>query len=84
MYSGKKIVVVMPAYNAARTVTQTVDEVLQQGIVDEIILVDDRSRDDIGVRCGVVVARRAGACARNEHAMWATAGNQKDMLSAGA
>jgi len=46
MYSGKKIVVVMPAYNAAKTVTQTVDEVLQQGIVDEIILVDDRSRDD--------------------------------------
>ncbi|HEU5397403.1 MAG TPA: glycosyltransferase family 2 protein [Verrucomicrobiae bacterium] len=46
MYSGKKIVVVMPAYNAARTVTQTVDEVLQQGIVDEIILVDDKSRDD--------------------------------------
>jgi len=36
----------MPAYNAAKTVTQTVDEVLQQGIVDEIILVDDRSRDD--------------------------------------
>jgi glycosyltransferase involved in cell wall biosynthesis len=46
MYFGKKIVVVMPAYNAAKTVTQTVDEVLQQGIVDEIILVDDRSRDD--------------------------------------
>lgn len=46
MYCGKKIVVVMPAYNAAKTVTQTVDEVFQQGIVDEIILVDDRSRDD--------------------------------------
>ena len=46
MYFGKKIVVVMPAYNAAKTVTQTVDEVRQQGIVDEIILVDDRSRDD--------------------------------------
>jgi len=46
MYNGKKIVVVMPAYNAARTVTQTVEEVHQQGIVDEIILVDDRSRDD--------------------------------------
>ncbi len=46
MYFGKKVVVVMPAYNAAKTVTQTVDEVLQQGIVDEIILVDDRSRDD--------------------------------------
>jgi glycosyltransferase involved in cell wall biosynthesis len=46
MYSGKKVVVVMPAYNAAKTVTQTVDEVHQQGIVDLIILVDDRSRDD--------------------------------------
>lgn len=46
MYSGKKIVVVMPAYNAARTVTKTVDEVMQQGMVDEIILVDDHSRDD--------------------------------------
>ena len=46
MYNGKKIVVVMPAYNAAKTVTQTVDEVVQQGIVDEIILVDDRSRDN--------------------------------------
>jgi len=46
MYFGKKIIVVMPAYNAAKTVTMTVDEVMQQGIVDEIILVDDRSRDD--------------------------------------
>jgi glycosyltransferase involved in cell wall biosynthesis len=46
MYLGKKIVVVMPAYNAARTVAKTVDEVLQQNIVDEIILVDDKSRDD--------------------------------------
>lgn len=46
MYFGKKIVVVMPAYNAAKTVTMTVEEVQQQGIVDQIILVDDRSRDD--------------------------------------
>jgi len=46
MYLGKKIVVVMPAYNAAQTVTKTVDEVLQQAIVDQIILVDDKSRDD--------------------------------------
>ena len=46
MYFGKKVVVVMPAYNAAQTVTQTVAEVHQQGIVDQIILVDDRSRDD--------------------------------------
>lgn len=46
MYFQKKIVVVMPAYNAALTVMKTVEEVRAQGIVDEIILVDDRSRDD--------------------------------------
>jgi glycosyltransferase involved in cell wall biosynthesis len=46
MYRQKKIIVVMPAYNAAHTVMQTVAEVQQQGIVDEIILVDDRSRDN--------------------------------------
>ncbi len=46
MYLGKKIVVVMPAYNAARTVRKTYEEVLAQGIVDQIILVDDRSRDE--------------------------------------
>ncbi len=46
MYRGKKIVVVMPAYNAAQTLRQTYDEVRDQGIVDEIILVDDHSRDD--------------------------------------
>ncbi|HTR41896.1 MAG TPA: glycosyltransferase family 2 protein [Pseudomonadales bacterium] len=46
MFLGKKIVVVMPAYNAAKTVTVTVDEVIQQGIVDKMILVDDKSRDD--------------------------------------
>ncbi len=46
MYFQKKVIVVMPAYNAAKTVMQTVAEVQQQGIVDEIILVDDRSRDN--------------------------------------
>jgi glycosyltransferase involved in cell wall biosynthesis len=46
MYRDKKVVVVMPAYNAARTVKQTYDEVRDQGLVDHIILVDDRSRDD--------------------------------------
>src|SRR5207249_3555819 len=46
MYQGKKVVVVMPAYNAAKTLRQTYDEVRAQGLVDLIILVDDRSRDD--------------------------------------
>jgi glycosyltransferase involved in cell wall biosynthesis len=46
MYRGKKVVVVMPAYNAAKTMRQTYDEVRAQQLVDLIILVDDRSRDD--------------------------------------
>ena len=46
MLRGQKIVVVMPAYNAARTLRQTYDEVIEQGIVDLIILVDDASRDE--------------------------------------
>ncbi len=46
MYRDKKVVVVMPAYNAAKTVRRTYEEVREQGVVDAIILVDDRSRDD--------------------------------------
>ena len=38
--------VVMPAYNAARTVRRTYEEVREQGLVDAIILVDDGSRDE--------------------------------------
>ena len=37
----KKIVVVMPAYNAARTLRKTYEEVMEQGIVDLVILVDE-------------------------------------------
>jgi glycosyltransferase involved in cell wall biosynthesis len=36
----------MPAYNAARTLKATYDEVMDQGVVDEIIVVDDGSRDE--------------------------------------
>jgi glycosyltransferase involved in cell wall biosynthesis len=46
MLNGQKIVVVMPAYNAARTLQLTYDEVMAQGIVDLIIVVDDASHDD--------------------------------------
>ena len=45
MLNGQKIVVVMPAYNAARTLQRTYDEVMAHGIVDLIILVDDASLD---------------------------------------
>ncbi len=45
MLHGKKIVVVMPAYNAELTLRRTYDEVMAQGVVDEVIVVDDSSRD---------------------------------------
>ncbi len=45
MLRGKKIVVVMPAYNAGQTVQKTCAEVWAQRIVDEVILVDDASQD---------------------------------------
>ncbi|MGI9115805.1 MAG: glycosyl transferase family 2 [Chthoniobacterales bacterium] len=46
MLEGQKIVIVMPAYNAAQTLRQTYEEVIAHEIVDEIILVDDASRDE--------------------------------------
>ena len=46
MLKNKKVIVVMPAYNAARTLRKTYDEVMAQGIVDLVVLVDDGSRDE--------------------------------------
>jgi len=46
MFKDKKIVVVMPAYNAAGTLRETYNEVMEQGIVDLVILVDDASDDE--------------------------------------
>ena len=46
MFRDQKIVVVMPAYNAARTLQRTYDEVMAQEIVDEVIVVDDGSHDE--------------------------------------
>jgi glycosyltransferase involved in cell wall biosynthesis len=45
MLNGKKIIVVLPAYNAARTLEQTVAEI-PRDIVDEVLLVDDASNDE--------------------------------------
>lgn len=44
MINGKKIVVVMPAYNAEKTLEQTYEEI-PFDIVDEVILTDDSSSD---------------------------------------
>lgn len=45
MISGKKVVIVLPAYNAELTLKQTYDEI-PFDIVDEVVLVDDASRDN--------------------------------------
>ena len=44
MIHNKKVVVVMPAYNAEKTLERTLAEV-DRSVVDEIVLVDDHSRD---------------------------------------
>jgi len=46
MYKDKKIVVVMPAYNAAETLVRTYNEVMAQGMVDLVIVGDDASNDE--------------------------------------
>ena len=45
MILNKKVIVVMPAYNAANTLEKTIKEI-DQSLVDKIILVDDFSKDD--------------------------------------
>ena len=45
MFRDQKVVVVMPAYNAAKTLVKTYNEVMAQGVVDLVIVVDDASGD---------------------------------------
>jgi glycosyltransferase involved in cell wall biosynthesis len=54
MIDGKKLVVVLPAFNAAGTLELTFNDI-PRGLVDEVILVDDRSHD-----ATVEVARKLG------------------------
>jgi glycosyltransferase involved in cell wall biosynthesis len=54
LFHGKKIVVVMPAYNAARTIERTYREI-PLDIVDEVIVTDDASHDET-----VEIAKRLG------------------------
>ena len=48
MIHGKRVVVVLPAYNAAKTLRKTFEE-LPHEIVDQVILVDDASQDETTV-----------------------------------
>jgi glycosyltransferase involved in cell wall biosynthesis len=66
MINGKKIVVVLPAYNAGQTLEKTYNEI-PFDIVDEVVLVDDRSRDNtvevaknIGIKHVIVHERNKG------------------------
>ncbi|HUM45539.1 MAG TPA: glycosyltransferase family 2 protein [Chitinophagales bacterium] len=66
MLNGKKIVVVLPAYNAAQTLEPTYLEI-PFDIVDEVVLVDDASRDntvkvgaDLGIRHIIVHEKNKG------------------------
>lgn len=55
MINGKKVVVVLPAYNASKTLEKTYREI-DFKIVDDVILVDDLSRDDtvdVGRKLGI-------------------------------
>ncbi|MDX2176355.1 MAG: glycosyltransferase family 2 protein [Candidatus Sumerlaeia bacterium] len=77
MLNGKKIVVVFPAYNAAKTLETTHREV-DRAIVDDMILVDDASRDetvDLARRLGIptIVHRRNKGYGGNQKTCYAEA-----------
>jgi len=46
MFKAKRVIVVMPAYNAEKTLRATHAEVLAQDYVDQVIVVDDASHDE--------------------------------------
>lgn len=76
MIHGKKLIVVLPAYNAARTLRATVGE-LAMDVVDEVILVDDDSQDET-----VVMARGLGLTVRVHEANRGYGANQKTCYAA--
>ncbi|NTU59939.1 MAG: glycosyltransferase family 2 protein [Deltaproteobacteria bacterium] len=71
MLNGKKIAVVMPAYNAEKTVEMTYNEIPHE-FVDEVVLVDDASRDSTSE-----VARRLGIHTVVHETNLGYGGNQK-------
>jgi glycosyltransferase involved in cell wall biosynthesis len=76
MLNNKKVVVVLPAYNAARTLRRTVDEIPTE-IVDEVILTDDASRDNT-----TELAREMGLTTLTHDRNRGYGGNQKTCYTA--
>jgi len=74
MINGKRIVVVLPAYNAAKTLEATVRELPET--VDETILVDDHSTDET-----VAMAHRLGLTVHVHERNRGYGGNQKTCYS---
>jgi glycosyltransferase involved in cell wall biosynthesis len=66
MYKGKKVIVVLPAYNAEKTLAKTYQEI-PLDLVDEVVLCDDASRDnttklakDLGIKHVIVHEKNKG------------------------
>lgn len=71
MIDNRKVCVILPAYNAAKTLEQTCAEI-PRGVVDDIILVDDASADDT-----VAIAGRLGLHVIRHRDNLGYGGNQK-------
>src|ERR1700733_10949862 len=76
MLNNKKVVVVLPAYNAAKTLRRTVEEI-PRDIVDDIILTDDASRDNTSE-----LARELGLVTLRHDNNRGYGGNQKTCYTA--
>lgn len=76
MIDGQKVAVVLPAYNAAKTLRQTVAEI-PVDVVDDIILTDDCSKDDT-----IAVARELGLHVISHDRNRGYGGNQKTCYTA--
>jgi glycosyltransferase involved in cell wall biosynthesis len=76
MLNGKRIAVVLPAYNASRTLARTVNEIPRE-LVDDIILTDDASRDDT-----TNISRQLGIATIRHDSNRGYGGNQKTCYAA--
>ena len=76
MFHGKRVIVVMPAYNAAQTIEKTFREI-PLDLVDEVVVTDDASSDDT-----ISVAERLGLHLRVHSTNLGYGANQKTCYQA--